>query len=155
MNSQFKAKNVVVEEEALVMGSLRKPKIDLHQNCHIRIHGADGEEWEKSEIIKAVLRSQKRAREAERIGKEMKKEREYVKRALEEESKQLLAYRQWVGLLEIQGRMLHHQCQIHNDEEDAKGEGEGGGKALVLALALALCLGITGVGFAFGYSFFF
>ena len=158
----------------------RKSGMELMQNCDLpppvkvfagsnktvissmdRICGMMGREdgtrdEKKMELLRALHRSQTRAREAERKAAVMAKERDFISNALLVESLQLLAYRQWVKLLEFQVSNLQSQQKKQQEqwsfvgmggsvmEEDDYEEGmgmEGGGVTLIVALAF--CLGIT------------
>lgn len=103
--------------------------------------GPGGGEGGTSDLMKALRRSQTRAREAERMRAEMAKERDYLREALVEESQELLAYRQWVRLLELQVSQMRSGLRVRDHDD-----GTGGGA--IWAVALAVCLG-----FVFGYKY--
>ncbi|XP_034689557.1 uncharacterized protein LOC117917398 [Vitis riparia] len=113
------------------------------------------------ELLRALHLSQTRAREAERKAALIAKERDSISNALLEESLQLLAYRQWVKMLEFQVSKLQSLQTKHQEQWSSVGmggstmgeddnEGGMGGRGVTWIMALAFCLGI-----AFGCKYLF
>ncbi|GAA0158456.1 hypothetical protein LIER_15475 [Lithospermum erythrorhizon] len=103
-------------------------------------------EGERIEVLKALRLSQTRARDAERKAALMSKEKECISVMFLQESLQLMAYKQWVKMLEFQVSSLNMQEKkqyVTKLEDD---------KNFTLLVAIAFCLG-AGMGYAFRWVY--
>ncbi|XP_008805917.1 uncharacterized protein LOC103718746 [Phoenix dactylifera] len=107
---------------------------------------------ENSSLLRALRRSQTRAREAEKAASLANARNEQMAALLLEKSLRLSAHRQWVALLEVEVSMLQEKMLWSETEEH--GEGDAVPASATWCLALALCLGVGGVGFALGRCLF-
>lgn len=115
-----------------------------------RDDGASGET--NMELWRALHRSQTRARETEKAAAAVAKDRDSLSNALLKESLRLLAYRQWVKLLEFQLSKLQSLQKKDSSSSvamggssmvDDDGGEEGVGSPVTWIMALAFCLGIA------------
>ncbi|XP_009615430.1 uncharacterized protein [Nicotiana tomentosiformis] len=106
---------------------------------------------DRIELLKALRRSQTRAREAERKYQELHKEKNALSNFLIEESARSLAYKNWIKVLEFQILQLKTQQQqqqqhvdrMHRTKED---EDKNAANGVTWFMAVALCLGIAAIG---------
>lgn len=117
----------------------------------VEMADAISSENEKLELLKALRLSQSRAREAERKAAVLSKERDDLSNLLLQQSMQLLAYKQWVRIMEFQLSKLnkHQENQKHGygasdrAEKEPKEEDENkGAKSMTWLIAAAICMGI-------------
>lgn len=118
-------------------------------------------------LLKALRLSQTRAREAEAKYAAITKERDALACAFVQDSMQILAYRQFVKLLEFQVSQFHKQKQQEQQqvccdcgmtkqgERGEEGDDGSGSNGLTFFMTLAFCLGIAGVGLAIGCKYFY
>ncbi|KAI3852289.1 hypothetical protein MKX03_018934 [Papaver bracteatum] len=118
-------------------------------------------EIEKMNLLRALQLSQTRAREAEKKAKVITQERDNLANSFLKESLRMLAYKQWVKLLEfevsqLQSRETDKETESLSEEEEV-GNGDGGGVVgnVTWYMALALCFGFAGVGFVFGCRYYY
>ncbi|KAL2907213.1 Serine/threonine-protein kinase greatwall [Bienertia sinuspersici] len=111
-------------------------------------------------LLKALRLSQTRAREAEAKYRAITKERDALAMAFVQDSMQILAYRQFVRLLEVQVSLFQKQqkvccdCGKRKQEEDEVDDGNGS-NGLNFFMTVAFCLGIAGVGLAIGCKYLY
>lgn len=106
---------------------------------------------DRFELLKALRRSQTRAREAERKCQALHKEKDALSNFLIEESARSLAYKNWIKVLEFQILQLKTQQQqqqqhvdrMHRTKED---EDKNAANGVTWFMAVALCLGIAAIG---------
>ncbi|CAN4114867.1 unnamed protein product [Withania somnifera] len=105
---------------------------------------------DRLEVLKALRRSQTRAREAERKYLALCKEKEAISNLMLEESARSLAYRNWIKVLELQILQLKAQKQQlqyeHVDRWKRKKEDANGTNGVTWFIAVAFCLGIAAIG---------
>ncbi|XP_019257725.1 PREDICTED: uncharacterized protein LOC109235936 [Nicotiana attenuata] len=105
---------------------------------------------DRFELLKALRRSQTRAREAERKYQALHKEKDALSNFLIEESARSRAYKNWIKVLELQILQLktQQQQQQHVDRLDRTKEDEDKNAAngVTWFIAVALCLGIAAIG---------
>lgn len=121
---------------------------NIANNYEFDVYCRSGEhERQKLELLKALRLSQTRAREAEKRAASLAEERDFISKAMFQDSLRLLAYRHWTRLLEFQVSKLHSQSQQNHGGDDDRG-GDDGIEASSWFMALAFCLGIMGVVFS-------
>ena len=158
----------------------QKPGSDLIQNCDLppptkkllsglsenvtvinypmnrKLHFKEDDDYDDGEkklgLLKALRLSQTRAREAEAKYAELSKEKDAIAIAFVHDSMQILAYRQFVRLLEFQVLQLQKKQQLLQRGKMKKDDDDDDG--LTLLITMALCLGIAGVGLAIGRKYF-
>lgn len=107
-------------------------------------------EDEKLGLLKALRLSQTRAREAEKRGQCLAKERDMVCNGLMRESLRASAYRNWVRILELQVSVL--KSRLNRQEDDDKEEAtEEEGIVMDWAISLGIALGIASTGIALAW----
>ncbi|XP_055815342.1 uncharacterized protein LOC129885163 [Solanum dulcamara] len=108
---------------------------------------------DRLEILKALRRSQTRAREAERKYLALHKEKEALLNLMLDESARSLAYRNWIKVLELQILQLKTQKQQQKyenvDKWDRTKEDENGTNGVTWFIAVAFCLGIAAIGYRY------
>ncbi|XP_049372085.1 uncharacterized protein LOC125836989 [Solanum verrucosum] len=112
---------------------------------------------DRLEVLKALRRSQTRAREAERKYLALQKEKEALSNLMLDESARALAYRNWIKVLELQLLQLKTQKQQkqqqqqyeHVDEWNRTKEDENGTNGVTWLIAVAFCLGIAAIGYRY------
>lgn len=104
------------------------------------------------EVLKALRRSQTRAREAERKYLALDKEKEALSNLMLEESARSLAYRNWIKVLELQILQFKTQKQQQYEHVDSRwnrtkeGEDKNVANGFTWFMAVAFCLGIAAIG---------
>ncbi|KAI3879242.1 hypothetical protein MKW98_028809 [Papaver atlanticum] len=129
-------------------------------------------EIEKMNLLRALQLSQTRAREAEKKAEVITKERDNLANSFLKESLRMLAYKQWVKLLEFEVSQLQSQnenehslpwrsCETDKDtdsssssEEEEVGNGEEQGVVGNVTWYMA-GVGFAGVGFVFGCRYYY
>ncbi|CAN4126751.1 unnamed protein product [Withania somnifera] len=110
---------------------------------------------DRLEVLKALRRSQTRAREAERTYLALCKEKEAISDLMLDESARSLAYRNWIKVLELEIKQLktqnhhHHQQYEHVDRWNRIKEDENGANGVTWFIAVAFCLGIAAIGYRY------
>ncbi|KAI3861840.1 hypothetical protein MKW92_003354 [Papaver armeniacum] len=135
-------------------------------------------EIEKMNLLRALQLSQTRAREAEKKAKVITQERDNLANSFLKESLRMLAYKQWVKLLEFEVSQLQSQngnehklprrnygsemdteidSASSSEEEEVGNEEQEQGVVgnVTWYMALALCFGFAGVGFVFGCRYYY
>lgn len=105
---------------------------------------------DRLEVLKALRRSQTRAREAERKYLALEEEKEALSNLMLRESARLLACKNWIKVLELQILQLKTQKQQQQEYEhvDTK-EDENGTNGVTWFIAVAFCLGIAAIGYRY------
>ncbi|MCD9644795.1 hypothetical protein HAX54_033243 [Datura stramonium] len=125
---------------------------DVHKEANIEpkqeLLGSD----RFDEVLKALRRSQTRAREAERKYLALDKEKGALLNLMLEESARSLAYRNWIKVLELQILQLKTQKQQRYEHVDSRwnrtkeDEDKNAANGFTWFMAVAFCLGIAAIG---------
>ncbi|KAJ8544007.1 hypothetical protein K7X08_025625 [Anisodus acutangulus] len=115
---------------------------DEQKEVNIEVKQEEGSD--RFELLRALRRSQTRAREAERKYLALHKEKEALSNLMFEESARWIAYKNCVKVLELQILKLKTQKQHeHVDRWNMTKEDENG---VTWFMAIAFCLGIAAIG---------
>ncbi|KAF3672511.1 putative cyclin-D4-1-like [Capsicum annuum] len=110
---------------------------------------------DRLEVLKALRRSQTRAREAERKYLALYKEKEALSNLMLDESARSLAYRNWIKVLDLQILQLKTQKQQqqhqyeHVDRWNRTTREDEDKNGLTWFMAVAFCLGIAAIGYKY------
>ncbi|XP_059309543.1 uncharacterized protein LOC132060551 [Lycium ferocissimum] len=121
-----------------------------HEGVNIELKQEEGSD--RLELLKALRRSQTRAREAERKYLALHKEKEALSNLMLEESARSIAYKNWIKVLELQILQLKTQKQQQQQQHEhvetwhRTKEDENGTNGITWFMAIAFCLGIAAIG---------